>query len=247
MILTFTLKAGKKCPWSGCYNDNLWLYQTQLYDYKTLIQYLVWCLRHSKTFRFVGYRISCCTVELMLLLHNQFCWHLFSEKKYKVHHIQLIKNLKVKKTNMSTMNRSCLDSVLCCTSELIYTDNPEQLALTGASKRQWHSQATDTFPTQHLTLSLINCRAPQISAWLAASTKERLQTQLTCHSWTGLCEGTEQATGAEGCCKGSTKKDRGLHKVCTAPLTSVTHIECCGWLHTWEQNLAVPVWSLPKI
>lgn len=62
------------------------------------------------------------------------------------------------------MNRSCLDSVLCCTSELIYTDNPEQLALTGASKRQWHSQATDTFPTQHLTLSLINCRAPQISA-----------------------------------------------------------------------------------
>jgi len=43
-------------------------------------------------------------------------------------------------------------TLLNSTSNLIYTDNTAQSAPTGASKRQWHSQATDIFTTHHLTL-----------------------------------------------------------------------------------------------
>lgn len=160
-------------------------------------------------------------------------WHLFSERKHKVHHNQLIWTIKTfifknHESNEQRLSRS--STLLNSISNLIDTDNQAQLTPTGSSKKQWHNQATDIFST------------PPISAWLAVSINKRLRTWLTwipCHPRPGPCGHAQQSTGDT--------EDKGLHTNRLSSPTSVTRIECFGCLCTREQNLAVPVWSLPKI
>lgn len=110
------------------------------------------CLEsHSKTVIRSWYCI--CTAKI------QPPWGLFCERKHRTHHPQLIQsNRKVKKNKLqhvvSPMKRrmSRFSTPMYNISNLIYTDNPVQLALSGASKRQWYSQATGIFTSHHLTL-----------------------------------------------------------------------------------------------
>lgn len=167
-------------------------------------------------------------------------WHLFSERKHKVHHSQLIRTIKkfLKKNHEPNEQRLSRSSTLLNSiSNLIYTDNPAQLAPTGASKKQWHSQAIDIFT------------APPISAWWAVSANERLRTwptRIPRRSRPGPCVRTSKPQEQDRAGRGHGGQG-AAHQPCSTPPASVTRIECFGRLRTWEQNLAVPVWSLPKI